>query len=421
MQCENGHIFHQQAGKLRNAEKWCSKCRDLNIQNAILKNYKKWAIENGFKILTNSVKENISTTHLEWQCSKGHLWSATAAKMKIKNSCSACTKEDVRKSYLEQIRKIAISKGGKCVSDEYLNNYTHLEFRCKMGHVFFANANNIKTGYWCAHCSGNAKLTIDIFKELAISHGGQLISKEYIGIDHSLNWKCKEGHAFHLTGYSVKNNNNWCPHCKAGKILTRVQVGEHEHYVYNIEDMHKLAKASGGVCLSSKYLGGTTKLKWECAEGHKWLAQPYKIRFGTWCKICRNQQKGKASRLPLTDIEEIVADKSGKILSSEKNYYLSYPLVQLKCMKGHVWETNIKYIKYGSWCPKCKFDAVGLRARIPFSHYEKLVKRKGAKLLTHEEDYQNGRSRLTIKCKKGHVFEKAAGQLNEGSWCVECG
>ncbi len=374
---------------------------------------------NGFKILSKSVTGYFSDEKLDWQCSKGHTWSATANHMKAKNYCSQCLSEETKQTYLEEIRKIAISKGGKCVSDKYLNNYTHLEFRCKNGHTFFANANNVKTGWWCAQCSGNAKIDIELLQELAIQKGGQLVSKEYANTDSPLIWKCGEGHTFSLAGRLVKNKDKWCPHCNAGKKLALAKAGE--QYAYNLDDMHKLAKSRGGLCLSNKYLGSHTKLKWECSEGHKWLATPAKIKFGTWCKICRYEQNAKARRLPLSDIVKIVAEKEGKILSSEKSYQLNFPHVKLKCKEGHVWETDIKYIKYGSWCPDCKYDAISLITRFPFSHYEKLVKRKGAKLLTAEDDYQNSRSHLTIKCKKGHVFEKAAGQLNEGSWCVECG
>ena len=418
-ECKNGHVFKQQAGGVRTSGKWCSKCIVWDKNNSVLESYKKWALSNGFKILTKSVNENISSTHLEWQCSKGHTWKATGAHMKVKNSCTECTSAEIRKYYLQEIQKAAISKGGECVSTEYLNNYTHLEFRCKNGHTFFANANNVKTGWWCAHCSGNAKLNIDVFKEIAIRHGGQLISKEYIDVDHSLNWKCKQGHTFHLTGHSVKNQHKWCPHCNGGKKLALVKVGE--QYVYNIDDMQKLAATKGGICLSKKYLGSNTNLKWQCREGHQWEARPGKIKLGSWCKICSYEENAKARRLPLSDIIQIVADRDGKLLSTEKSYHLNFPLVKLKCNQGHIWETDIKYIKYGSWCPDCKYDAISLKTRFPLSHYQKLVSRKEGKLLTTEKDYQNSRSKLTIKCKKGHVFEKIAGVLNLGGWCEECG
>ena len=37
-----------------------------------------------------------------------------------------------------------------------------------------------------------------------------------------------------------------------------------------IEQMQALAKKRGGVCLSKRYDGTHTKLRWRCAEGHEW-------------------------------------------------------------------------------------------------------------------------------------------------------
>jgi len=418
-ECKNGHVFHQNAGLVRTSGNWCTKCTALNKKNETLEKYREWAISKGGKLITKNVTGYFTDTKLEWECANGHKFSATAAHMKQKMGCSICYKEEIKNTYLQEVNKIAVSKGGKCVSTEYLNNFTHLEFRCKNGHAFFANANNIKSGWWCKFCSGSAKHDIELFQKIAKDKGGKLLSKEYINVDSSLDWQCKNGHKFHLSGYLVKNKNKWCPHCNAGKDVAIVPVGQ--KFLYDIEDMHKLAKEKGGLCLSKKFEGSNTKLKWQCNEGHEWLATPVKIRFGSWCKICRYEQNAIARRLPLSDIIKIVADNEGKLLSTGKSYFLSFPLIKIKCAQGHVWETDIKYIKSGTWCPDCMYDTMSLKTRLPFSHYQKLVTRKGGKLLADESDYLNSQSKLTIRCKKGHVFEQIGTQLNAGYWCRQCG
>jgi predicted RecB family nuclease len=63
-----------------------------------------------------------------------------------------------------------------------------------------------------------------------------------------------------------------------------------------IEDMKNLAKKRGGKCLSVKYINSTTKLKWQCKEGHEWEVAPTNIKSGTWCPWCayyRRLKKGK--------------------------------------------------------------------------------------------------------------------------------
>jgi hypothetical protein len=65
----------------------------------------------------------------------------------------------------------------------------------------------------------------------------------------------------------------WCPACGGTQKRT-------------IEEMKQMALKRGGKCLSKEYANIETKLLWECAEGHRWEAQPNGIRSGSWCPQC---------------------------------------------------------------------------------------------------------------------------------------
>ena len=45
---------------------------------------------------------------------------------------------------LEDIKKIAINKGGECLSQKYINNYTPLIWKCNKGHKWSAKLHKIK-------------------------------------------------------------------------------------------------------------------------------------------------------------------------------------------------------------------------------------------------------------------------------------
>ena len=92
------------------------------------------------------------------------------------------------------MQKLAESKGGKCLSKEYKGNKIKLKWQCKEGHVWEAKPNSVVYGYWCPHCAGVAKLTIEEMQELARNKGGKCLSKEYKGNKIKLKWQCKEGH-----------------------------------------------------------------------------------------------------------------------------------------------------------------------------------------------------------------------------------
>jgi hypothetical protein len=79
------------------------------------------------------------------------------------------------------------------------------------------------------------------------------------------------------TAYCVEKNikiGKWCPFC------SRTAKG-------TIEEMQALAAKNGGKCLSTRYINARTKLKWQCAEGHTWMAIPSSIKnLKSWCPDC---------------------------------------------------------------------------------------------------------------------------------------
>ncbi len=70
----------------------------------------------------------------------------------------------------------------------------------------------------------------------------------------------------------------------------------------SIADMHAMAQARGGQCLSTEYRNTATKLRWQCAEGHVWEAAPAGLRTsGPWCPQCAFEKM----RLKIGDMQAI--------------------------------------------------------------------------------------------------------------------
>ena len=120
--------------------------------------------------------------------------------------------------------------------------------------------------------------------------------------------------------------------------------------------MKNLAKEKGGKCLSKKYINSRTKLKWQCSEGHVWMADPTRInRRGHWCAKCEVNK----TRLGIFKMREIAEKKGGKCLSS--NYTNNRVKLIWKCVKGHIWKTTPQLIMKGHWCPTCGNKLKGRR------------------------------------------------------------
>jgi len=170
------------------------------------------------------------------------------------------------------MRILANSKGGYCLSTEYINSKTKLKWECAEGHRWHAKLNSIQQGRWCMKCSGSEKKSIQEMQEIAIARGGYCLSTEYINNKTKLSWECNEGHRWHATPNSIQRGS-WCMKC-SGKEKKSIQ------------EMRDLAKSRGGDCLSEVYVNMNTKLLWECAKGHIWHAVPNSILQGHWCAVC---------------------------------------------------------------------------------------------------------------------------------------
>ena len=105
-----------------------------------------------------------------------------------------------------------------------------------------------------------------------------------------------------------------------------------------IEQMHALAKAKKGVCLSTKYVSAKTKLRWRCSEGHEWETTPDKVKQGKWCPRCGIARVASAHAGTIEQMHALAKSKKGVCLSTV--YVNSYTKLRWRCAEGHEWETT---------------------------------------------------------------------------------
>ena len=107
------------------------------------------------------------------------------------------------------------SKPGKCLSKKYVDAFTKLLWKCKDGHIWKAPPNDIRN-HWCLVCSGSKKKTVTQMRTLALSNKGKCLSKKYSGIQIKLKWSCSKGHKFWMRPGSIIQGS-WCPECSFSK------------------------------------------------------------------------------------------------------------------------------------------------------------------------------------------------------------
>jgi len=166
---------------------------------------------------------------------------------------------------------IAKDRGGKCLSQTYINANDKLLWQCRKGHRWESTPGSIKSDTRCPFCAKKVKGTLEEMIKIASERGGRCLSEKYIDRKTKLLWECSEGHQWEGSPDSIIRGS-WCPVCAPDKIADKLRL--------NIDKMKELAKSKGGKCLSKIYTDVHTKLLWECSEGHQWEAKPRYIKRG---------------------------------------------------------------------------------------------------------------------------------------------
>ena len=270
-----------------------------------------------------------------------------------------------RKFNHDKLLAIVKERHGKWLGS-ITNGQTKLFWQCSEGHTWEAMPSKILVGRWCPVCSReNAakklRLTIQEMQEIAKNRNGYCLSNAYQNAASSLLWQCSEGHQWEANANSIKRGS-WCPICARQNIATVQSLSR-----LSIQEMQKIAKGRGGLCLSSKYGHSHSKLLWECSEGHQWLATPTHIKSGEWCPLCGVEKRAAKQRLDIKELHEIANKRGGRCLSG--SYKNARSKLLWECAEGHQWKAVPYSIRNGTWCPECK---LGFGERVCRTYFEQL-------------------------------------------------
>jgi hypothetical protein len=123
---------------------------------------------------------------------------------------------------LEIFQDIAKAKGGVCLSKKYKSYNDKLLWQCKFGHTWESSPYSVKQlGTWCPVCAGNTKKDISDLKKLAEERGGKCLSDKYINVDEKYDWECSLGHKFR-NSFNKVSHGQWCPTCSKSGISEEI-------------------------------------------------------------------------------------------------------------------------------------------------------------------------------------------------------
>ncbi|CZH11661.1 Uncharacterised protein [Legionella pneumophila] len=466
-ECEFGHQWEATLYNVRKIGSWCPEC--AGVAKLTLDEMKQLAERKKGKCLSNAYIN--SDSKLTWECEFGHQWDALPNSIKNKKSwCPECAER--KKLTISQMKELAISKGGKCLSASYKNNRSKLKWECEFGHQWNASPSSILNGNsWCPDCAGNVKQTIEAMRELARNRNGECLSVEYTNSHSKLTWQCHLGHQWEATPSDIKNGK-WCRHCYKSK-----RKGENAIRCFFEKIFNKKFPSSRPLWLM--YEGGRLELDGYCEElqiAFEYQGQYHFDKTAYWYpdksisferRQLIDEYKRKTceeNKVLLIEINELNPrsnpdkwkDTIKRILISKdiaipsnydaipfgaveyhssgnytqeayeiaklnlgmchsENILYKEQLVEWECHLGHRWSASLsQVILRNTWCPSC-----ARRKKLTIKQMQALAKLKGGKCLSTE--YINARTELLWECSEGHRWLAIPSSIkNNDSWCLEC-
>jgi hypothetical protein len=448
------------------------------------------AASKGGECLSETYVNN--NTKVKFKCAKGHVWETGPGQIRAGRWCKRCASvkaNEWKKDKLETFVKIIEAKGGKCLTTEYINSQvTRLVIECGKGHQWATWPGHVKKGLWCRKCNGSAKHSLSDVIRLAESRGGKCLSENYKNDMSNITWQCNEGHIWDATPNNIKHGR-WCPTCAPGfgervcrlffeKIFEKPFIKtrpnwlmskrgfpleldgfceelnlafEHQgeqHYkkVHFFRDSpnsdqlkRNVCKRKGIALIEIPEVPAITKIKdlkdvivKECLKKDVNLPQRIAEIEITDYEIFTCTESKKRKEL-IEVAKKIITEKEGETI----HFFLisdSTPKLKIKCKNDHTWSCSVSNIIKGKWCTYChresiqKLKASSLKGKKPrlwgpgnrvhtIEEMQQIAQSKGGLCLS--SDY-NGGKLLLWQCEKAHQWEAPATSILKGRWCSFC-
>ena len=375
---------------------WCAACHGRMSPPEMLRRMRAAAREKGGRCLAT---EYVQAKHpYEWRCTKGHLWTASWDDIHSGKWCPKCQGRLSPDEAIEQLQELAADRGGECLSRRYLGTNHKLRWRCKEGHTWLAPPSSIRSGRWCHRCAHNIPLSLAEARKLARARGGECLAKTMKSGREPVRWRCENRHTWTAPASRIKNSSAWCLRCAR---MPR----------YTLEDMQALAQERGGQCVSKRFVTVNHHLTWRCDKGHRWRATGGQLmNSGTWCPVCWGRRKGT-----ITQMRALAKERGGKCLSP--TYKSSTAVLRWRCAEGHEFSKAPVGVSRGQWCPFCSRRGANVGGFI-LSEHKRLAQERGGQCLS--PGYELAGKPLRWRCQQGHEFSMSSATVTGGGWCPEC-
>lgn len=208
--CAQGHTWEARATLVLSGGSWCRQC-SYDLRRIGIDEVRRAAEAHGGQFLSDEYR-NVRTRYT-WACAEGHTWQADYQSIQQGVWCPTCSPRPVPRLDVQALHDSARTQGGKCLSLTYGNCRDKYQWQCAKGHIWSATLNAVRRGQWCPECAIERRSrTLQDMQRLAEKRGGQCLAKAYRGCGSKYPWLCARGHSWSTTFNNVVRGY-WCPTC----------------------------------------------------------------------------------------------------------------------------------------------------------------------------------------------------------------
>ena len=131
-------------------------------------------------------------------------------------------------------------------------------------------------------------------QKFAKSRGGECLSTEWLGHKKPHRFRCGDcGREWETSAGNTLSHHHWCSSCSLRKKWAK-EIRKRDPF----GKMKKIARKKGGVCLSPRWMGALASYRFRCGKcGREWNTKPSVILSrGGWCKSCSQRKRWDRDR-----------------------------------------------------------------------------------------------------------------------------
>lgn len=219
--CAGGHEFTNMAYRVARGA-WCQRCRGRRFG---IEDMRAIAAERGGRCISRKFVD--VKTQLRWECEAGHRWWMTPETVRQRGVwCPECRPVRPRKRPEAPLWQAALERaaasGNVCIEGLDRRAKRSVLWRCAAGHEWNASPERVAAGASCPRCSGR-RLGIEHMHAMAAERGGRCVSEKFIDAYTKLQWECEGGHRWWAKPTVVRCAGTWCPHCAWDRNADRMR------------------------------------------------------------------------------------------------------------------------------------------------------------------------------------------------------